>query len=115
MRAGRVVDGVPNAIARGFNVLKTDHAPSSCRKIAPAQNVTGNMGESTRGSRIERLSDCGGKLFGIEGFGKKEHSVIDAVAGMERIGQVTRNKHYLRLRADLTEPIGKITAAHVGH
>ena len=37
-------------------------------------------------SRIERLADRGGELFGVERFWQKKHSIVDSVHGMERIG-----------------------------
>src|SRR6266404_1441022 len=81
---------------------------SKCSRFA-LRSTGGNL------LRVEGVTDCLRELFGVEGLGQKEHSIVDLVARLPHLLEITRNENNLGSRARFAQPISKRAAAHLRH
>src|SRR5882724_12332479 len=65
--------------------------------------------------RVESVADCLRELFGVEGLGQKERSVVDLVARLHHLLEITRNENNLGSWARFAQPISKKAADHLRH
>ena len=64
---------------------------------------------------VQRFADRFSQLLGIEWLRQKKGAIFNPIPGVERLCQVTRNKHDFSFRALVPEPVRKKPAAHLWH